>query len=171
MVKVFISLGSNIDPERNITEALKLISKYIKILQVSTVYLTEPIGRLVQPKFYNCVIMTETNIGPRELKFVVIRGIEERLGRKRNDRYGPRTIDIDILIYDDLCVDAKGLIIPDRDILDRPFLALGLRELKKDLILADSRESIQEISKRFNNNKMTPLNEFTKALRDLTMTL
>ena len=52
MVKVFISLGSNIDPERNITEALKLISKHIRILQVSTVYLTEPIGRLVQPKFY-----------------------------------------------------------------------------------------------------------------------
>ena len=171
MVEVFISLGSNIDPERNITEALKLISKHIKILQVSTVYLTEPIGRLVQPKFYNCVIMTETDIGPRELKFVVLRGIEERLGRKRNDSYGPRTIDIDILIYGDLCVDAKDLIIPDRDILDRPFLALGLRELREDLILPDSKKSIQEIANRFNNNKMTPLNELTKALRDLMRTL
>ena len=171
MVKVFISLGSNIDPERNITEALKLISKRIRILQVSTVYLTEPIGSLVQPKFYNCVIMTETDIGHRELKFEVLRRIEERLGRKRTDRYGPRTIDIDILIYDDLRVDAKDLIIPDRDILDRPFLALGLRELKEDLVLPDSRESIQEISNRFNNNKMTPLNDVTKALRELMKTL
>ena len=82
MVEVFISLGSNIDPERNITEALKLISRYTKILKVSTVYLTEPIGGFAQPKFHNCVIMAETDIGPRVLKFVVLRGIEERLERE-----------------------------------------------------------------------------------------
>ena len=171
MVEVFISLGSNIDPERNIKEALRLLSEHIKILQVSTVYLTGPIGKLLRPEFYDCVIRTETDIEPHALKFGVLKEVEERLGRKRSeDRYASRTIDIDILIYGDLLVHTEDLIIPDRDILDRPFLALGLRELKEDLILPDSKKSIQEVSNRFNNEEMTPLTEFTKVLRDLIMT-
>ena len=144
MVDVFISLGSNIDPERNIKEALRLLSEHIKILQVSTVYLTEPIGKLLQPEFYNCVIRTETDIEPHALKFGILKGVEERLGRRRSkDRYAPRSIDIDILIYGDLHVHAEELIIPDESILDRPFLALALRELKEDLVLPGLQKSIQ----------------------------
>ena len=171
MVEVFISLGSNIDPERNITKALRLLSEHVKILQVSTVYLTEPIGKPSQPEFYNCVIRTETDIEPHALKFDILRAVEERLGRKRSeDRYAPRIIDIDILIYGDLYVRTKDLIIPDQDILDRPFLALALRELKEDLVLPGLQKSIQEISKRFKDHKMTRLNEFTEVLRDFIRT-
>ncbi len=167
MVEVYISLGSNINPEKNILEALRLLSDYIQILAVSTVYRTEPIGARLQPEFYNCVIKAETDMRPHALKSRVLRKIEERLGRKReSDKYAPRTIDLDILIYGRLCTSTPDLQIPDPDITTRPFLALALHELNPTLILPKSEIAIAEAVDRLKNQKMNPLTEYTNTVKE-----
>ncbi len=163
---VFLALGSNIEPEKNIAKALQLLSKYVKILKISTVYLTEPLGGRSQPKFYNCVVKVETNIEPDKLKYDVLRVIEEKLGRRRTkDKYAPRTIDIDITLYGNLRVSTDDMTVPDPEISKRPFLAVPLSEIEPDLKVLGLDKPIKEIAEEFKNHKMTPLSEYTQALQ------
>ncbi len=172
MTVAFLGLGSNIQPEKNINEAAKALSKFMKITRVSTVYLTEPLLNKKQPKYYNCVFKIETDIPPKTLKFDVIRRIEEELGRKRmQDKYASRTIDIDILIYGDLCLSEKSFKIPDPEIAERSFLALPLFELQPDLILPCSGQSIKQIASRFPADQMVPLRGYSRTLQNLVGTL
>jgi len=169
---VFLGLGSNIQPEKNMLEAIKLLSKQVRILNVSTVYLTEPLLRKDQPKYYNCVIKVETVIEPYKLKFDVLRAIEEELGRKRTeDKYAARTMDIDIMLYDEMQISAKGLVIPDPEILQRPFLAVPLSELEPDLILPGANKPIREVAAGFRKAAIIPLKDFTDTLRHLVTSL
>lgn len=166
MPVAFISKGFNIEPEKNILDAVGLLSKHVKILKVSTVYLTEPLLHRSQPKYYNCVIKVETDIEPYKLKFDVLRAIEEDLGRKRSeDRYAPRTMDMDIMLYGDLCVSTKELVIPDPEIRKRAFLAIPLYEIEPELLLPDKGKPIREIASRFKEPKIIELKNFTLTLR------
>jgi 2-amino-4-hydroxy-6-hydroxymethyldihydropteridine diphosphokinase len=115
---------------------VKLLSRQVKILKSSTVYLTEPLLHKAQPKYYNCVIKIETDVELKKLKFVVLRTIEEELGRNRTtDKYASRILDIDILVYGDLNLRKEGLVIPDIDIQKRAFLTLALFEIEPELLL------------------------------------
>lgn len=172
MTVAFLSLGSNIKPEKNMLEAVRLLSHHVKILKASTVYLTEPLQRKSQPAYYNCVIKIETDIEPRKLKFDVLRVIEEELGRKRiKDKFASRTIDIDIILYGNLIVSTKELILPDPDIRRRAFLAIPLSEIEPDLVLPIGNKSIREIVDRFKKPKMMELKSFTEALQGLVRSL
>lgn len=172
MTIAFLALGSNIEPDKSILAAVKLLSKHVKILASSTVYLTEPLLHKSQPKYHNCVIKIQTEIEPSQLKFDVIRPIEKELGRSRiGDKYASRTIDIDLIVYGDKHLSENSLIIPDPDIRKRAFLALPLCELEPKLMLADTHESIRQVARRFSNSKLVKLNDFTQTLQDFLKTL
>ena len=167
MVTVYISLGSNINPQKNIFEALQRLSKYTQLIDVSTVYSTEPIGVQPQPKYYNCVVHVETAIEPRRLKYDILRVIEDNLGRKReSNKYAPRTIDLDILVYGDQVISTPDLKIPDQEIMTRSFLALGLIELDPTLILRNGNIPLKKVAERFKNNKMDPVRDYSKKLKE-----
>lgn len=166
MPPVFISVGSNIRPAENVRLALQLLNRAVPLESLSTFYATAPLGRPDQPLFYNGVVKGQTELPPGILKFQVLRGIEAQLGRQRTgDKYAPRTIDLDLLLYGDWVEESEGLVLPDPEISDRPFLALPLYELAPDLVLPGSGRPLREIAGAFFSLPMQPLLEFTELLR------
>lgn len=166
---VYIGIGSNIRPEANVPKAIRLLAIQTRILGVSTVYVTLPIGGgPEQAPFYNCVVEVETAIPPLELKYRILRRIEEDLGRKRTaDKFAPRTIDLDLLLYDDLVVHSEDLTLPDPEILDRPFVAVPLLELSPKLKLPGSGLAIKDVAAGMNRGGMEPLASMTKSIKEI----
>lgn len=117
MARLYIALGSNIDPEANILAALRLLAERLRVVGMSTLYRTPPLGRPEQPDFINGMVAVETELGVTAVK-QLLREIEQRLGRVRTeDTYAARTIDLDL-------VDRA-----DPEVLERPFLLVPLAEL------------------------------------------
>ncbi len=127
--RVYLSLGSNLGESRTlIRKALKLLSGTgIKVLRVSSLYRTEPAEFLNQPWFINCAAEVETKLSPRRL-LRALKSIERALGRRRGTPKGPRTIDIDILLYENVVVRSPGLTIPHPRLTERRFVLVPLRE-------------------------------------------
>ena len=129
--KVYLSLGGNIgDRKGYIQKAIKMIGKIngIKILGKSGLYETTPVGYLEQNLFLNVVIKIETKFSEREI-LKIINKIEAELDRKREIRWGPRTIDIDILLFSNKKIDEIDLIIPHKEMLNRLFVLIPLIEI------------------------------------------
>lgn len=134
MARVFLGLGSNLgDREGNIVEALRRLSERVSVERVSSLYETEPMGYKEQPWFLNAVCEGETELDAEELLRFVKR-IEEEMGRKETTRWGPRIVDIDILLYDDLILETPELTIPHPRLHRRRFVLVPLAELAPDLI-------------------------------------
>ena len=166
MPRAYISVGSNLDRENNILQAMHFLSQDVSVINLSLFYRTEPLNRPGQPDFYNGVVSIETEILPGDLKYQVLRRIENKLGRVRStDKYASRGIDLDILLYDQQVIHNEILDIPDPDILKRPFLVLPLYELNPELILPEWNRPIREIAEELSNIKMIPLTVFTDKLR------
>lgn len=163
MAKVFVAIGSNIDPDENVRSALHMLAEEFDVDAISPIYLTEPLGRPGQPVFYNGVIEMTTDLPATEVK-QALRLIENELGRRRSsDKYAARTVDLDILVYDRDVIEALG--IPDREICNRAFLSIPLYELTPDLVLPGSNEPLKDIALRHAKHSMTPLIEYTAQLR------
>ena len=129
--KVYLSLGSNIgNRQEYIESAIELVGKTegIKILKKSGLYETSPVGYVEQDLFLNVVIKIETDFSAREI-LKIINKIENELDRKREIRWGPRTIDIDILIFSDKKINETDLIIPHKEMLNRLFVLVPLIEI------------------------------------------
>ncbi len=166
MVRAFVAVGSNIEPEENVKRAIQLLALKARITGISTVYLTEPEGRPEQPSFYNLVVEVETEMGPEEFKYGILRAIENNLGRVRTeDKYAPRTIDLDLILYGDLVLRAKDLTLPDPDILRRPFLLFSLGELSSDLILPGTGFTIKQAMAGLSKAGMKRMGRFTERLK------
>lgn len=166
MARVFIGIGSNIEPDENIRRALHLLAEEFKITAISTFYHTEAWENSEQPDFYNGVVEVETEIPPLKLKQFVLHNIEKALGRVHSlDKYVSRTIDLDLLIYDDELLNTEELVIPDPNIEERPFLAIPLAELAPELELPGTGRYIKDIAAKFVNHKMEPLLSYTENLR------
>jgi len=166
MTRAFVSIGSNIDPGKNVKEALRLLNKHVYIKAISTVYLTRPIGPRAQPPFYNCVIEIATYLSPLELKRAVLRRIEDVLGRKRTaNKFAPRTIDLDLILYDDLRITIDDRALPDPDIVRRPFLAVPLHEIAPGLVLPGLSTSVDEAAATLSCDGMQPLDRYTDLIR------
>jgi 2-amino-4-hydroxy-6-hydroxymethyldihydropteridine diphosphokinase len=136
MSNVFLGLGTNLgNRESNLREAVKKTEEHIgRVLNTSSIYETPPWGFDAETDFLNMVIRVETDLSPSEL-LKSITTIETMLGRERDqDRYTSRVIDIDILFYDDLVSDEKGLKIPHRLLHERKFVLVPLCELAPDFI-------------------------------------
>lgn len=128
MARVYVSIGSNIDRERNIAAALASLREQFGELQQSTVYETEAVGFEGDP-FYNLVVGFDTALAPRELARL-LRDIEDRHGRQRNGgKFSARTLDLDLLLYDDLVLDEPDLKLPRAEILEYAFVLRPLAEI------------------------------------------
>jgi 2-amino-4-hydroxy-6-hydroxymethyldihydropteridine diphosphokinase len=129
--KAYIGLGSNLgDRYGFVAQATKLLGNTAGVIlrRQSKLEETKPIGPIKQPNFINGVVEIETLLGPIELLDALF-AIEQQLGRVRKERWGPRTIDLDILLYGDRIIDHPRLRVPHPEIMNRPFWLEGLREL------------------------------------------
>ena len=166
MTRAFVAIGSNINPAENVMEAIRQLAAETSLVAVSTVYRTEPLGRPEQPPYYNCVAEIETEIPPLALKQDVLRRIEADLGRERGeDKYAPRTIDLDLVVYDDLVMETDDLTLPDPQIPHRPFLAVPLRELAPRFTLPGVNRPMEEVAAQLPEGSMQPLENYTLLLR------
>lgn len=126
---VFLGLGSNLGDRRaNLQRAIQLLSEQLEVRAVSSLYETEPVGYLDQPKFLNAVCRATTALRPEAL-LAHVKAVEAALGRMPTVRFGPRIIDIDILLYDDLVLDTPTLTIPHPRLTERAFVLAPLSEL------------------------------------------
>lgn len=137
---VYIGIGSNLgNREDNIRKAIDLLEKSgMRILKTSTIIETDPVGGPPQGKFLNAVMKVETVLSPEELLKVLL-SIESNLGRIRTMKNEPRTIDLDILLYDALTLHTPHLTIPHPRMLERDFVMQPLKEIEphiEDLIHA-----------------------------------
>jgi 2-amino-4-hydroxy-6-hydroxymethyldihydropteridine diphosphokinase len=165
---IYISVGSNIEPQKNIPLAFDLLFTKVKILAISNFYKTPAIGSPSWPDFLNGVIRIDTLFSPRDLKFTVLKPIEQTLGRTRTmDKFAPRTIDLDLLLYDDLVINEPGLVLPDSDILSRNFLAVCLVELSPSLILPGSHQPLSSQPIASNHENLTLDHDLTAAIKSL----
>ena len=126
---VLLGLGSNLgDRVRLIGRAIELLAEQIRLEAISSIYETEPVGGRDQPWFLNLVCMGVTRLSPRGvLEFT--RTIEDALGRERVEESAPRTIDIDILAYDDRVIDELDLQVPHPRMIERAFVLQPLAEI------------------------------------------
>ena len=167
MPRAFIGIGSNIEPDKNIRAALGTLASRADVTAVSTVYVTEPVGRPGQPRFYNCTAEVSTGLWPRELKYGLLRQIEAELGRRRTlDKYAPRTIDLDLILYEGVVLDLPDIVLPDPQIKQRPFLAIPLAELAPGLEYPGAGVNLAAVAAGMTSGGMTPLPGYTAELRD-----
>ena len=146
MIRAFISIGSNINAAANVKESIRLLSLAHELRAISTVYETEPEKRSGQPPYYNCVVAVTTDLNPIELKMQALRRIEDELGRVRStDKYAPRTIDLDLIYYDEESMKTPELTLPDPEILERPYIAFALAEIAPGLVLPGVELTIESV--------------------------
>lgn len=134
----YLSLGGNLgDPERSMAEALHLldIGAHTKVVTVSSLYRTPPWGKLDQPDFLNIAAALSTTLTPRALLERCLQ-IERDLKRVRQERWGPRLIDIDILAFGDLAIDEPGLEVPHPRMLERAFVLAPMAEIAPEFAVA-----------------------------------
>ncbi len=145
---IYLSLGSNLGNKKAyLQNALGELKKCrIKILKTSSIYKTEPIGFKDQPEFFNIVIKGETGLSPDELLQTIL-NIEKKMVRKREKKWGPRIIDIDILLFNDFIIKKKDLIIPHPYMHKRNFVLIPLLEIAPDIIFPQFKKNILEFIK------------------------
>lgn len=154
MARVVLTLGSNIDKERNLPAAVALLAARTRVLAVSPVYETEPIGLLAQPIFFNAAVLLATDQPAAALKDGLLRDIETRLKRVRQaDNNAPRTIDLDIVLYDDQVfdytpADGRPRHIPDRDLLRFAHCALPVADLLPVMAHPETGEPLATLAAR-----------------------
>lgn len=133
MANVLLGLGSNVgEPLDNLREAVSRLSHICLVSRVSSVYKTEPVGFADQAWFLNCALTAETSLSPQELLDRILR-VEIAMGRERTVRNGPRIIDIDILLFDDLQMATDDLSIPHPRMHQRAFVLHPAVEIAPDM--------------------------------------
>ncbi len=141
-MRAYVGLGGNLGDRRSYLErALALLDRDpdVRVAAVSSFRDTEPVGYVDQPRFLNAVAVVETELGARELLERLL-AVERELGRERvGPRYGPRTIDLDLLLYGDAEIVEPGLVVPHPRLAERAFVLEPLAELAPDLVLPDGR--------------------------------
>lgn len=147
---VFVSLGSNIEPERNISQAVKMLRGRTVVRGVSPVYQTPPIGFNQQADFLNVVVMLTTMLDASTLKHDVLEDIERELGRERDpyNKFGPRTIDADIILWGDQSFEygRKPWAVPDPEILRYSHLAVPLADLAPEMVYPGTTRTFAQIA-------------------------
>ena len=145
MIRVFLGIGTNLgDRERNLQDALAILSQKMVILKESSIYQTAPWGYLDQPAFLNQVIEAQTDLSPLNL-LGFLKDTEKALGRQANFRYGPRLIDLDILFYGNRIIQTPRLQIPHPRIAQRAFVLVPLAEIAPDFVHPQNRQTVTQL--------------------------
>ncbi len=133
-ITAYIGIGSNVgDRKANCRKAIKLLGRAGTVTAVSSLYYTEPVGYRDQEDFINAAASVQTEQSPEGL-LEICQGIEEEMGRKRTIRWGPRTIDLDILLFGNKIVNEQDLVIPHPLMATRKFVLVPLAEIAPDFI-------------------------------------
>ena len=132
-VTAYLGLGSNLgDRQANLDRALEFLGQRLRVKKISSIYDSEPVGNIEQPRFLNLVCEVVTNLPPMGL-LALGKGIENKLGRGGGPSGAPRTIDIDILLYGDEVIETPELTIPHSRMARRAFVLVPLVEIAPDV--------------------------------------
>jgi 2-amino-4-hydroxy-6-hydroxymethyldihydropteridine diphosphokinase len=145
--RVFVSFGANqIEPERQIKEAVNHLKTVdgLRFVTASSFYMTEPVGPVAQPPFLNAVAEWRTSLPPREFLGVIL-SVEERMGRRRTLRWGPRLIDIDLLLISDCIIEAPDFKVPHPRMHMRGFVLEPLAEIDPGVLHPVRGETVADL--------------------------
>ncbi|HLF28057.1 MAG TPA: dihydropteroate synthase [Anaerolineae bacterium] len=145
---VYLALGSNLgDRHGNLIAAIERLRTHVKVRDLSAVYETEPWGVTDQPRFLNAACAIETELPPREL-LALLKSIETELGRQPAPRYGPRAIDLDVLLYAAAKIETPELTVPHPRLAERAFALVPLAEIAPDVIHPIEQRPLRELAAR-----------------------
>jgi 2-amino-4-hydroxy-6-hydroxymethyldihydropteridine diphosphokinase len=147
---VYILLGSNIDKERNLPEAVRYLASVTRVVNVSSVYETAPVGLEDQPRFLNAAVQAETELPAAKFRSQVLVEVERHLGRVRTrDKNAPRTIDADMILYNNAVFELDETHhIPDPELLEFSHIAVPIAELAPDMLHPETGERLDSIAAR-----------------------
>ncbi|TCK01912.1 2-amino-4-hydroxy-6-hydroxymethyldihydropteridine diphosphokinase [Volucribacter psittacicida] len=166
--QVYIALGSNLaQPIQQLNQALQAIAHLpnTQLNRVSSFYQSKPLGPQDQPDYVNAVACIITDFAPFEL-LEQLQKIEQQQGRIRLRRWGERTLDLDILLYDDLVLQTERLTIPHYDMQNREFVIIPLIEIAPDLILPNGKK-LKDLAEKFVGHSMLLISSDTTLKPDL----
>lgn len=163
MPHVVIALGSNLDPERHLRAGFASLTARLAMTGVSRVFRTPPWGVTNQPDFLNATISADTGLPPLDLLDTLL-AIETQQGRVRGERWGPRTLDLDLLLYDDLLLDSERLTLPHPRLHERLFVLVPLCDLMPDAEHPRLGRTFRELRASLPPEPISPV-EFTLAPR------
>ena len=152
--QVVIALGSNIEKEQNLPRAIELLREMCVVTAVSPIYETEPVGLLNQPNFWNTAVLLQTDLTASQIKQQLIGSIETKLKRVRQaDKNAPRTIDADIVLFNDAVFeydggDGRSRPIPDPDLAKFPHVAVPVADLLPNFPHPQTGEPLGELAQR-----------------------
>jgi 2-amino-4-hydroxy-6-hydroxymethyldihydropteridine diphosphokinase len=125
-----IGLGSNVEPERHLPEAVRLLGKRAEVIAASSAWATAAVGPPGQPPFVNAAVLLRVDLAPERVKPELLRPVEAAMGRVRTpDRFAPRAIDLDFVAWEGGEVSGRGLDVPDPDLLRHAHVALPASEV------------------------------------------
>lgn len=154
MHNVFICIGSNVgERKEQIISAIALLKKYknINLVKLSSLYETLPFGVKEQDNYYNCALEIKTDYEPKDL-LMILKTVEKEVGRKESFTWGPREIDLDLALFDNLVIRNETLKIPHPGIRERDFFLVPLLELDEELQLPDDNKKLKDYLKLIDTN-------------------
>ena len=145
MAVVYLALGSNVgDTKAHLKKAEELLCETLDCTVSAPLYVSKAVGYTDQADFLNTVVCGQTDLSPDEL-LRVIKKVEQKIGRTKTFRWGPREIDIDIIFYDDLVVELPGLKIPHPHFSERDFVLRPMSDLNPDFVDPRSKKSVKTL--------------------------
>ncbi len=146
MTAVFLGLGTNLGQRRdNLRRAVERLAPQVAVERLSSIYETEPAYVVDQPRFLNMALRGDTRLAPAAL-LRHLKAIERQVGRTPTVRYGPRVIDLDILLYGDEQIEEPGLTVPHARLTERAFVLVPLAEIAPDLIVPGQGQTVAALA-------------------------
>ncbi|MCP4358915.1 MAG: 2-amino-4-hydroxy-6-hydroxymethyldihydropteridine diphosphokinase [Chloroflexi bacterium] len=159
MQQIFLGLGTNLGQRRhNLAQAVVGLQDCVVVSAVSPLYETEPWGVTDQPAFLNLCLSAYTHHSPQKL-LICIKNLEQEMGRQPTHKWGPRLIDIDILLYEDVVLQTNDLTIPHPCLPDRAFVLCPLADIAADVLHPALGQTIEELATAVNSTTVHRLEE------------